>query len=233
MKPWTKEENDFLRANCESKSFAEMAESLGRSESSVRNHFNQVGFRTGRYLTEQEKQYIRDNVETMTFTDIGKHIGRRRQAIERFCKREGLKGCYRWSEEEYRYLDDFVGEKTAKRISQKLGRSTAGVHSKLYRENRGGFNENCYNHKVADLPGLLGWTKCVSYKRVAAGMIKSKRLGAYRLITEKSLIEFMRERPDMWDATEADYWQFCRYDWFQQKLKEDSRKKREKRWGCA
>lgn len=53
----------------------------------------------------------------------------------------------------------------------------------------------------------------------------------YKMIRIDKLKKFMRENPKKWDATECEAWFFNKDKWFQEKLKADSLKKRQKRWG--
>lgn len=140
---WTDEEVQFLKDNWFSKSTAQLARELGRSESMVGKKANQVGLKKGAadrigmdYWTDEQIQYVKANYGRVSAQEMSRVLGKSKAAIHTKASQDlGLRdpnwGAYEWTAEEDQYLLDNYPAKKQKEIAQQLGRSVAQVTRRL------------------------------------------------------------------------------------------------------
>lgn len=98
-KPWTEEENQFLRENCISMTYLAMGEKLGRSYDSVRAQCRILGLRKKPQRnrpdldtwTKEQDDFIERNRARMTSEEMGNHINRTVDAVQKRCQMLGIK----------------------------------------------------------------------------------------------------------------------------------------------
>lgn len=89
---WKPEDEDYLRENYPGMSIKELAQTLGRTESSINNKVKNLGLtnRTYNWWTERETEYIKQNYHTMDTRTIAETLGRSREAVRLKANHLGL-----------------------------------------------------------------------------------------------------------------------------------------------
>lgn len=164
---------------------------------------------------------------------LAKKLGKKNQAIIQYAHKHGISAGRYWTKNEEQYILDNYGRMSARAISKKLGKSYQSTLNKINHMNIGNFLENTSHLHLSDVSYLVSRDKETIKRSWFTHGLNYKKVGRYTMIREKDLIKFMSKNHRYWDATECDYYFFSRFDWFQNKLKSDSLKKREKRWGSV
>ena len=92
-KEWSKQElNHAINLFDIGKTYAEIAERIGRSENSVAAMLRQSGlsFRMAKYWQENELEYLGKNYKEKTYAEIAKKLGRTEKAVSFQASRLGL-----------------------------------------------------------------------------------------------------------------------------------------------
>ena len=127
----------------------------------------------------------------------------------------------KWTPEEEEKLRVLSEKFTKRDIAKRLKRSVASVSTK--RKNMG---IPCFVEQTELLTGvviseLVGAHSTSIYKTWVNNGLELKKIGGYKVTDEKTLVKFMQERPDLWKASECDYYFFCRYKWFTDRLERE------------
>lgn len=127
----------------------------------------------------------------------------------------------RWTKEEEAYLERWHGRMDQKKIAAYLGKSEGSVREKSRRMGLGNLEESTDRMTCSAVAKIMGVNrKTVNSNWINKGLI-AKKINRYRMVSEKDLIKFLLDNPNLWDARKCDYYYFCQYDWFQKKLEED------------
>lgn len=93
--PYSKEEQKFMIENAQVLHLQEIADSLGRSEKSIRSYFNRRKIPTRKdTYTEAEITYIINNAGKYSWGHIAKKLGKSPAGLRTFVSRRGIKGSY-------------------------------------------------------------------------------------------------------------------------------------------
>lgn len=132
------------------------------------------------------------------------------------------RGRYKkWTQEEIekleRYCEKFSLEETAK----KLNRTASSVRSKRNNLCIPKFLDQTDKLTGAEIGNLVGMDKNNIYKTWVEKGFNMQAIGRNKMATEEQLVEFMQEHPELWKASRCDYYFFCRYKWFQDRLQRE------------
>lgn len=134
-----------------------------------------------------------------------------------------------WTKEEEEFLEWYYGKMTTEQIQKSLGRSRASVNHKLIKMGLVGFFDASDELSQAEVSRLLHRShKAIGYNWAKRGL-KFRKVGKFRMISEKALVKFMYENQDLWDATDTETYFFEYYPWFHEKLLKDREKNYKKR----
>lgn len=89
-KIWTQEELEFIKNNYGKMTAQELADQLGRTESSVTHKLVRHEIKSPREWSDDELQYIKDHYKDMTNSEIAKALGRTKAAVDLKINRLGL-----------------------------------------------------------------------------------------------------------------------------------------------
>lgn len=89
-KVWTQEELEFIKNNYGKMTAQELADQLGRTESSVIHKLARHEIKSPREWSDDELQYIKDHYKDMTNNEISKVLGRTKTAVDLKINRLGL-----------------------------------------------------------------------------------------------------------------------------------------------
>lgn len=126
-----------------------------------------------------------------------------------------------WTKEEEERLIVLSEKKCQSEIAKELGRTVQSVKSKRARMNMEPFKVQTEKLTQSDVARLVGVDKGTIYKTWKKYGIHFTKNGPLRIISEKRLIEFMKNNPRLWRASRCDYYFFCQYDWFLEKLEKE------------
>lgn len=128
-----------------------------------------------------------------------------------------------WTQEETEKLIQLSENYTKSDIAKRLHRTPSSVNGKIQALQLGGLIDRTakWNFKqIADAVGVD--PGCVGKTWVKYGLKYVKR-GYYCLVDETELHRFMREHPELWNATKCDYYLFYQFSWFMDKLEQDKK----------
>ena len=159
-KKWSDDDVVYIKAAFRVYTVRELSQNLGRSESSIRSKFQDLGISLKRdkrnwskcrvasrnsFWTEEKLQYVKDQVMTRSISDVAKEIGKSESTVASKLKREGFnikehRGYVTkipkpnaWTQKEIAYLKRHAGKKTSIEIAKKINRSRLAVKVKATR----------------------------------------------------------------------------------------------------
>lgn len=230
-KKWTDEEIEYLREQYQHKDPSDIADVLGRTKKSVIMKANKLKIHGCRWWTDDEKNFALSNYAKMSYMDIGKAIGKSEKSVSAFMKRNGCKKR-EWTDDQVAYFQENFGKTNLSTMCKNIGKSKSALFSKAYNDGLGSYKNNMEHFTAIEVAEILGVEKSVIARRCKKGTIKARKKNNYWHINEDDLIEFMKNNPEKWKASNCDYYFFSRFDWFQKKLKEEQEEKIKKRWGA-
>jgi hypothetical protein len=135
----------------------------------------------------------------------------------------------RWTKEEVEHLIRLRDKYTKSDIARILKRTPASISNKVRELGLGGLMDNTECWTLAQVTEAVGAGAGCVHKTWRKHGLKSVKRGNYCLVNEEDLLKFMKEHPDLWDATKCDYYLFYQYSWFIEKLEKDKQKPIENR----
>lgn len=189
-----------------------------------------LGIRGYRWWSEEEKRYAIKNYKTMSYEAIGKALGKSEKSVNAFLRRNNILKRD-WTDEEVYYFREGFGKLSIPTMCRKLGKSKSALYSKAQNDGTGCYKDNMDSFTAVDVSEMLGLHRSTVSKWCRSGKLKAKKKNDYWHINENDLIKFMKVNPDRWNAKKCDYYTFARFKWFQDKLKQESKKARDERWG--
>lgn len=179
------------------------------------------------WWSEEDIKYLEKNYRKKSVDELAAKFGVTRNALIRKANKCGFTRR-KITEKELEYM-----RKNVHKGNDFLAKKIKGfdIRYARYYHNLGTIidsNENslCLN----ELSRVLGVSNSMIDSFVKKGLRFSKA-GNYTMFAIKDVCNFLENNIDLWDATKCEEWYFNKYDWFQEKLKQDSLKKRQKRWG--
>jgi hypothetical protein len=100
---WSPADDELLRASWGKLSSRELARTLERSPSAIKQHAIRLGLDAGRYFNDEEIALVRELYPTTTAAEIAKRIygtGQGAIGIYKVAQKLGLRKCPHWSQEE-------------------------------------------------------------------------------------------------------------------------------------
>lgn len=127
-----------------------------------------------------------------------------------------------WTKEEERILLRDYERKSVSEIAKKLNRSESSIHCKRKRMGLYCFRESTDKLNTCQVAEIIGISQSgVSHTWMRKGL-KFQKVGGYKVVTEETLVKFMQEHPELWKASKCDYYFFCRYKWFKDRLQREN-----------
>ena len=171
QKPFTAEEDQFLRDNYGTKTIKQLSEEMGRSTHSLNNRIQRLGLRESVRIrnpwTEEEDAYLRQYVNSQSAKDIGAHLGRTSNSVASRIRKLDLRAeplCRKWTEEDDEYLVRHYGSKKLSSIAKKLGRTTESIERRISRLGLGGVRSHIANFTSYELAETLGVDPTTIYR---------------------------------------------------------------------
>ena len=127
----------------------------------------------------------------------------------------------RWTKEEEEMLIKYSEKMTQSGLAKKLNRPTNSVRAKRNRMGLSGFADQSEKMNGKMIAELVGTNKTSIYKTWERKGFKLERVGQYKVADEFELIRFMQEHPELWKASKCDYYFFCQYKWFTDRLERE------------
>lgn len=184
-----------------------------------------------RRFTEEEKEIIAMYYPIKTPAEVAEMLGRSVGVIRGYAYKNKISNNRYWTKEEEEYLIEKYGTMTAAAIARRLKKPYNAVLTKIVRLGIGTFAENVDGLHLAEVCRLVGRDKETIKATWVKYGLRIKKKGAYSIIHEDDLIDFMKNNPERWDATQCETYFFERFDWFREKRIADRNKMCERRWG--
>lgn len=127
----------------------------------------------------------------------------------------------RWTMEEENRLLELSESMTKSRIAKELERSVSSVNSKRIALGIGSFTEQTDDLSMTQIAELVGVDKSSIAKTWRKYGMRFRTVGRYKVIKEATLIAFMQKHPELWKASKCDYYFFCKYPWFIERLENE------------
>ena len=103
-----------------------------------------------------------------------------------------------------------------------MGRTRKSIDSKRHRLGISDCINSTDNIVAKQIGKLVGQHEKSIYNRWKKNGLPLKPFGTrYYVINEKELVKFMQEHHELWRASQCDYYFFCKYDWFLERLKKE------------
>lgn len=127
----------------------------------------------------------------------------------------------KWTPEEEQQLIKLCEKHSQSTIARKMKRSVASIKAKRIKMNIDCFSDQMDKLMVSEIAELAG----VQMNSITRTWIKYglpiKKEGSFVVVSEKELVDFMQEHPELWKASDCDYYFFCRYKWFTDRLESE------------
>lgn len=127
----------------------------------------------------------------------------------------------RWTKEEEEKLIYYSEKMTESGIAKKLKRPINSVRGKRARMGLPRFTEQTEKMTGIVIAELVGVHRTSIYRTWANKGLKLERVGQLKVADEKELVRFMKEHPELWKASKCDYYFFCQYKWFTDRLQRE------------
>lgn len=127
----------------------------------------------------------------------------------------------RWTQEEEEKLRNLSERMTKTQLAKALKRTQSSVNTKRNRLGIPCFAEQTDLLNGTEIAQLVGVHSTSIYKTWVSKGLSMKKIGYCLLASEKELVRFMQEQPQLWKASKCDYYFFCRYEWFLERLKKE------------
>lgn len=127
-----------------------------------------------------------------------------------------------WTEKEEKQLKILSKTKTSYQIAKIMGRTRSSIDSKRDRLGIDDCMTTTDKIIAKQIGALVGQHEKSIYQRWRkAGLPLKPFANHYYAISEKELVNFMKQHNELWRASQCDYDFFCRYDWFLERLKKE------------
>lgn len=124
----------------------------------------------------------------------------------------------RWTKEEENRLIELSEVMTEGQIAKQLGRSPSSVKHKRIALGLASYTEQTDDLTIAQIAELVGVDKQTIGRTWRKYGMRFRTVGYYKVTKEKTLLRFMRNHPELWKASKCDYYFFCQYKWFMERL---------------
>lgn len=227
---WTQEEIDFLKENYKKHSVPWCCENLERSYSQITHKAMRLGLLGKANYSNEEIQFLRDNLKKYGSEYCAEKLGRTKGGVIQVARRYKIDNGARWAKEDVLFLEKHAGW-SDKRLATHLGKTIEAIYFKRTQMGIGKAIDHTLDLTISDAAMMLGVNPWLFRKRILKLGYKTRKLGKYRMISEKELKRFAKDNPEFYDATkcEKEYFIGCR--WFEEKAKEDKQKMIDRRWG--
>ena len=184
-------------------------------------------------LSEEKREIIYKFYPILTAQEVADMVGMKKENVIAWAYKHGVSNNRFWTKEDEEYLINRYGKRTISEIAKHLGKSYQTVLDKINHLHLGNFLENNEDLCLAEVCRLVGRDKETIKKTWVKYGLTIRKKGRFSMIKEQDLLDFMKNNPERWNATQCEAWFFDRYDWFQKKKKNDWERLREKRWKHA
>lgn len=129
----------------------------------------------------------------------------------------------RWTKEEEERLKKLCGTRTDREIAKVMHRTKSSVKSKRLALGIPAFLDLTDKLMLIQIAELVGMEQSIIGKTWFRKGLPYKKHGYYKMVSEEQLLKFMKEHPELWKASECDYYFFCRHKWFREKLENEKK----------
>ena len=127
----------------------------------------------------------------------------------------------RWTKEEEELLIKYSEKMTESGIAKKMNRPVSSVRAKRTRMGLPCFMNQTEKMNATMIAEIVGLDRSSIHRVWENKGLQMKRVGQFKVTDEKELIRFMQEHPELWKASKCDYYFFCQYKWFTDRLKRE------------
>lgn len=149
QKPFTEEEDNYLRENYGSKTIKELCTEMGRTKHSVNNRIARLNLRDNTrirsYWTGEEDSFLKEYINKLTMKEIAERLGKTTNSVSSRIRILDLRKepvCRRWTEEEDEYILKYYGVRPLEVISKKLKRTPEAIENRMTKISSGGARGN-------------------------------------------------------------------------------------------
>lgn len=126
-----------------------------------------------------------------------------------------------WTKEEENQLIKLAETKLDSEIAKIMKRTKSSIKGKRLRMEIPCFVEQRDILMGSEIAELVGEHTTSIYKTWVMKGLHLKAKGPYKTVSEKQFIKFMKEHPELWKASKCDYYYFCRFQWFKDRLEQE------------
>jgi AraC-like DNA-binding protein len=129
-----------------------------------------------------------------------------------------------WTEEEDARLIKLSERHTRSKLAKLMGRSPNAISNRRVVLGIQPFQSTTDMYNFTEVAEMLGLNHSTISKIWVKNGLKYKKIGYRNYVKEDEMLRYVQEHPDCYDARKADYYIFCRYKWFLDKLEADRKK---------
>lgn len=131
----------------------------------------------------------------------------------------------RWTKKELAYLEERADSMSTHSIAKALNRSYNSVNIKASREGIPLFNTSTEMLSTYAIATMMG-VESRSVLRWHRYGLKYKKVNGRQMHNQNTLIKFLKDHQELWDATKGNPYIMSMYPWFKEKYEKDLAKKK-------
>lgn len=134
IRNYSSEDLDYIKDNYAIQTVKQIAEYLGKTESSIYNAIRKLGLAKQKHKSwsVEENDFLKENYLAMTNTELAKKLNRTFNSVSAQMDRLGLVRNKPWSFEDEQYLIDNFKNMSHKELGAVLGRTEEAVRAKCF-----------------------------------------------------------------------------------------------------
>lgn len=127
----------------------------------------------------------------------------------------------RWTKDEEQRLIELSENMTKIQLAKEFGRSVSSVNNKRIAMGLVSFSNQTDKLTISQIAELVGVEKSTISKTWRKYGMRFRTVGHYKVVSEKTLIDFMQKHSCLWKASKCDYYFFCKHKWFIERLENE------------
>lgn len=180
-RPWTPEEDAYLRAHYVKEGSAPCAKRLGRTVYAVRTHAGKLGLWVLRSnaWTQEEIDYLVQHYKSDTGKVCARHLGRSLESVQGKASDLGITRAQayprrRWAPKDDEQLESLASTTTVIQAARRLNRSTHSVRNRAFQLGIR-FRDHREWYTTGDAARIIGCSVNMVFGAVQSGRLKAKR----------------------------------------------------------
>lgn len=184
--------------------------------------------------TPEQLDYLEKNYGKIPTKELANHVGKKVSAVIQYANKNGISANRYFSDKEIEFIEKNIRRMNYTDIDKALNRPIGATKRYCYKNGIQKCElEDCL--KLAEVARLAGVDRSTISRTWVKHGLTVRKSGKTSLIKISTLLTWMKQHPERWNATRCESWFFQQYPEikkiFNNKRKEDFQKLVKSRWG--